>query len=190
MKQPRRPVLRIVAGDLGGRRLLSPKGAELRPTQDRIKQVIFSALGARIIDARVLDLFAGTGALGIESLSRGAASVTFVESNRHCVEVIRDNLTLCKLSGDVRPAPVERFLAAATSDTYSVIFADPPYDKFVGPLDNHPLPGLVASWLAPGGVFVWEHYAGQQFKAEPVDWEITRDRHYGETGLTFLKRRQ
>ncbi len=93
----------------GGLHLKSPKRHPLRPTQDRIRQVIFSSLAEVIPDARVLDLFAGTGSLGIEALSRGAASATFVEENKEAVQCIRDNLAHCKLQGDVRQSDVAAF---------------------------------------------------------------------------------
>src|SRR5882757_8309824 len=98
--------LRVISGSAGGLHLKSPKRHQLRPTQDRIRQVIFSSLAELISDARVLDLFAGTGSLGIEALSRGAASATFVEQEKEAVLCIKENLSHCHLEGEVRHADV------------------------------------------------------------------------------------
>src|SRR5256885_8252430 len=121
--------MRVIAGMAGGIRLDVPK-SDIRPTMDRVKAAIFSSLGDRVIGARVLDLFAGTGALGIEALSRGAASVMFVESDRHAIAAIERNLAKTKLSGRVRQQDVFDFLAhASTAERHEIIFADPPYDR-------------------------------------------------------------
>lgn len=178
--------LRVISGTAGGLHLTSPKRHALRPTQDRIRQVIFSSLAEHVPGARVLDLFAGTGSLGIEALSRGAASATFVEQDGEAVQCIRDNLLHCHLRGEVQKADALAFLAQARPEPFDLIFADPPYDKVRGTLDESPLLEAVAPLLAPNGFFVWEHYAEQGLKnAGP--WEVVRHRTYGETGLTFLR---
>jgi 16S rRNA (guanine966-N2)-methyltransferase len=177
--------LRVISGTAGGLLLQSPKRHALRPTQDRIRQVIFSSLAERVPGARVLDLYAGTGSFGIEALSRGAASATFVEQAPEAVQCIRANLLHCRLQGDVRQADVMTFLATP-SDRFDLIFADPPYVKSRGPLDDDPLLGKLGSFLSPGGLFVWEHFAERSLQNSPF-WEVARNRNYGETGLTFLK---
>ena len=180
--------LRVISGSAGGLHLKSPKRHALRPTQDRIRQVIFSSLAERIPGARVLDLFAGTGSFGIEALSRGAASATFIEQDAEAVQCIRDNLAHCHLQGDVRKADAFAFLSQEPAEKFDIIFVDPPYTKSVGTLDNDPLLWKTASLLAPDGLFLWEHYAGQRVdNAGP--WEIVRDKSYGETALTFLQLR-
>lgn len=178
--------LRVISGSAGGLHLKSPKRHQLRPTQDRIRQVIFSSLAELIPDARVLDLFAGTGSLGIEALSRGAATATFVEQEKEAVLCIKDNLDHCKLQGDVRHADVFSFLAKPPAEKFDVIFADPPYDKVRKDLDDEPLLNAVIPHLVENGVFVWEHYAGQQLQSAQY-WEVMRHKDYGETGLSFLK---
>jgi len=180
---------RVVAGSAGGLSLDSPKRTELRPTQDRIKQVIFSSLGERVPGASVLDLYAGTGALGIEALSRGAARATFVEQDRACVDCIQNNLKKCRLEseGVVIKSEVIEYLNRAKNDTFQLIFADPPYEKIKSSLDDNPLLGAVLPWLDANGLFVWEHYSRQVLQS-PKGWEIVRHRDYGETGLTFLKK--
>jgi 16S rRNA (guanine966-N2)-methyltransferase len=178
--------LRVISGTAGGLHLKSPKRHALRPTQDRIRQVIFSSLAEQIPNARVLDLYAGTGSFGIEALSRGAASATFVEQDKEAVQCIRDNLVHCHLQADVRQADALTYLAKPPLQTFDLIFADPPYIKSRGELDNDPLLTLLISFLAPNGLFVWEHYAGQRLKNSTF-WEVVRHRDYGETGLTFLR---
>ncbi len=121
--------MRVIAGSAGGVRLAVPKRG-VRPTMDRVKAAIFSSLGDAIVGARVLDLFAGTGALGIEALSRGASSAVFVEESRQSVEVLEKNLTKTKLKGRIRNQDVFDFLRkASNSESYQIIFADPPYEK-------------------------------------------------------------
>src|SRR5471030_3322692 len=131
--------LRVISGTAGGLHLKSPKRHELRPTQDRIRQVIFSSLAELVPGARVLDLYAGTGSFGIEALSRGAAMATFVEQDKEAVQCIRDNLTHCHLVGDVRLGDVPAFLSKPPDEPYDLIFADPPYTKRQGSLDDDPL---------------------------------------------------
>jgi len=178
--------LRVISGTAGGLHLKSPKRHALRPTQDRIRQVIFSSLAELVPGARVLDLYAGTGSLGIEALSRGAASATFVEQEAEAVQCIRENLLHCRLTGDVRQGDALAYLDGTPGDRFDLIFADPPYLKKPGALDHDPLLARVVPFIMPDGVFVWEHYAGQQVQ-NAGNWEVIRSRNYGETGLTFLR---
>ena len=160
--------MRVIAGTAGGVPLFVPK-TDLRPTMDQVRAAIFSALGERVVGARVLDLFAGTGALGIEALSRGAASVVFVDSDRRAVETIRRNLEKTRLVGPsatVHGAEVFGVLSRGWGVTgpFDLIFADPPYAvKTPGAVDHGDrlltspeLPGLLGAdgWLilekAPG----------------------------------------
>ncbi len=179
--------LRVISGSAGGLHLKSPKRHALRPTQDRIRQVIFSSLAEIVPGARVLDLYAGTGSFGIEALSRGAASATFVEQDREAAQCIRDNLEHCHLQGDVRLADVSTYLAAPPPELkFDLIFADPPYTKQRGALDDDPLLARLPALLSADGYFVWEHYAQQRLQ-DAADWEVVRYKTYGETGLTFLR---
>jgi 16S rRNA (guanine966-N2)-methyltransferase len=178
--------LRVISGTAGGLHLKSPKRHVLRPTQDRIRQVIFSSLAEVVPGARVLDLFAGTGSFGIEALSRGAAAATFVEQEAEAVQCIRDNLVHCHLQGDVRQSDVAAYLEKPLGDRFDLVFADPPYVKSRGQLDDDPLLTGLIPFLAPDGLFVWEHYAGRRLHNAGL-WEIIRHRDYGETGLTFLR---
>jgi 16S rRNA (guanine966-N2)-methyltransferase len=181
--------MRVIAGSAGGLRLDVPKTA-IRPTMDRVKGAIFSSLGDEIIGARVLDLFAGTGALGIEALSRGAASVLFVEEETSAITAIERNLARTKLEGQVRKQDVFAFLRAAQiAEPFRVIFADPPYDKTKsGEQFTQLLLGSVEliRMLDPAGVFILEKRPEEQMPRAPM-WKISRDRRYGATEVLFLQ---
>jgi len=182
--------MRVIAGVAGGIRLDVPR-TEVRPTMDRVKAAIFSSLGEEIIGARVLDLFAGTGALGIEALSRGAASALFVEENSAAVACIERNLARTKLTGSVRRQDVFAFLRSTqTREAFKIIFADPPYEKtksgeeFTGLLLEDP---QLAEMLEPSGIFVLEKRPAEQLPRMPL-WNVTRARAYGATEVLFLQR--
>lgn len=185
--------MRVVGGRAGGIPLHVPRqaGEGLRPTMDMVKNAIFNVLGDSVEGTRVLDLFAGVGGLGIEALSRGAASCVFVESDRRSCETIRRNLEKTKLSGgDVMASDVFRWLDRSAGEaTYDLILADPPYAKAPGERDFTPELLACASLhraLKPGGIFVLEHLPN----AEPDlrgKWECARRKRYGATEVSFLK---
>ena len=181
--------MRVIAGAAGGIRLVVPE-TDVRPTMDRVKAAIFSSLGDRVVNARVLDLFAGTGALGIEALSRGAASAMFVEENRAAVLAIEQNFIRTKMRGRVRKQEVFAYLESARSkERYDIIFADPPYEKTKSGgeftrllLENQPLSTL----LEPDGVFVLEKRPDEQL-ITTVLWRVTRAKKYGATEVLILE---
>jgi 16S rRNA (guanine966-N2)-methyltransferase len=174
--------MRVVAGELGGRRLQAPPGTETRPTSDRVREATFNALGSldAIEDAEVLDLFAGSGALGIEALSRGAARATFVERDRAALAVLRANLEACGLGPDrvtVVPGDGPELLRTARLDgPWDLVLLDPPY-AFDGW-------GLVLDGL-DAELVVCE--SGQA--VEPPDrWLVLRQKAYGGTVVSVLRR--
>jgi 16S rRNA (guanine966-N2)-methyltransferase len=180
--------MRVIAGSAGGVRLAVPKRG-VRPTMDRVKAAIFSSLGDTIIGARVLDLFAGSGALGIEALSRGAASAVFVEDDRQTANMIGQNLAKTGLKGCVRKQDVFDFLRQlSNADKFRIIFADPPYEKMEYReryteklLQNEMLPQL----LQTGGIFVLEKRPGEDLP-EMQFWRVVRRKAYGTTEVLFL----
>src|SRR5712691_2192748 len=183
--------MRVIAGTAGGIRLDVPK-SDIRPTMDRVKAAIFSSLGERVIGARVLDLFAGTGALGIEALSRGAASAMFVESDRHSIAAIERNLAKTKLSGRVRKQDVFDFLShASTAERHEIIFADPPYDRsrrgdpFTKLLLRHE---RLPDRLTAEGVFVLKKRPAERLPMTEF-WRVVRRKTYGATETIFLQRK-
>ena len=177
--------MRVIAGTAGGLQLKVPLTG-VRPTMDRVKAAIFSSLGETVIGARVLDLFAGAGGLGIEAVSRGAASAVFVESNRNAALAIERNLEIAGVTGRVHVQDVFDFLKYATGN-FDIIFADPPYEAASGDkaytnllLNNPRIPAL----LARPGVFVLEKRPGERLPQHP-QWKITRARRYGATEVIF-----
>jgi 16S rRNA (guanine966-N2)-methyltransferase len=180
--------MRVIAGSAGGVRLAVPKRG-VRPTMDRVKAAIFSSLGDSVASARILDLFAGSGALGIEALSRGASSAVFVEEDRQSAEVIERNLAKTKLKGRVRQQNVFDVLRhAGGAETFQIIFADPPYEKtkhgesYAAKLmTNEVLPRLLDS----SGVFVLEKRPNE-ILTEMKLWRIVRRKTYGATEVLFL----
>src|SRR5258705_6830845 len=118
--------MRVIAGMYGGRRIAAPPGSRTRPTSDRVREALFSILGGRVQGARVLDLFAGSGALGIEALSRGAESATFVDDAPAAIKAVRANLGALKATAEVRDSDALRFLGAASSGAaqYDLVFLD------------------------------------------------------------------
>jgi 16S rRNA (guanine966-N2)-methyltransferase len=118
--------MRIIAGAARGRRLASPRGAATRPLTDRVREALFSSLGSEVIGARVLDLYAGSGSVGLEALSRGAASAVFVERDRRALDALRRNIAAVGLGGEVVADDVDRYLAHHRT-TADLAFVDPPY---------------------------------------------------------------
>ena len=182
--------MRVVGGTAGGIPLHVPR-TDLRPTMEVVKNAIFNSLAEFVPDARVLDLFAGTGGLGIEALSRGAASCVFVESDRRACESIRKNLEKTRLKGgDVASADVMRWLdRVAPSAAFDLILADPPYVRKEG--DRDFATELLASAgllraLAPDGLLVLEHLPDDPLPLGTA-WECTRDKRYGATAVAFLR---
>jgi 16S rRNA (guanine966-N2)-methyltransferase len=175
--------LRVIAGSFKGRRLKAPTWNGLRPTSDKLRETLFNILGGRLSGARVLDGFAGTGAIGIEALSRGAAHVTFVDSDRRATALIEENLTLCSIERDytIQRGPVASILRHLTAgERFDVIVLDPPYDApdIVETLD------AAAAHLAPEGMLVLER-ATRRDPGTPASLARTRDVKSGDSTLTF-----
>ena len=184
--------MRVIAGLSGGIQLTVPK-TFTRPTTDRVREAVFSSLGLRIADATVLDLFAGTGSLGIESLSRGAKSALFVEENRNACEIITANLTKTKLSENatLRKTDVESFIKRLNSEaTFDLIFADPPYardEETTELLENLLNFENLAQSLKPDSLFVLETLARNPLPETPL-WTVQKEKKYGDTRISFLAR--
>jgi 16S rRNA (guanine966-N2)-methyltransferase len=170
--------LRVIAGRYGGRRLQAPPGAATRPTSDRVREALFSILGARVAGAAVLDLFAGSGALGLEALSRGAARATFVDSAPAALRALRGNLEAIGAEAEVVRGDALRWLRAASGGgrQYSLVFLDPPYRQAggLGAALSEALPAV----LAPDALVVSE-----SDRRAPLELTIptTDERRYGDT---------
>jgi 16S rRNA (guanine966-N2)-methyltransferase len=178
--------MRVVAGSARGRRL-APVPAGTRPVMDRAREGLFSSLGPSVEGAAVLDLYAGTGALGIEALSRGAASATFVESSGPSVRTIRDNLDRTGLSGraEVRRGDVLRFLDHP-GKRYDLILADPPYDAGPEAVDAL-VTGMIEHAAAPGATVALTRPAKGYTPVVPVNWHVARRLRYGDTLILLYR---
>jgi 16S rRNA (guanine966-N2)-methyltransferase len=169
--------MRVIGGRLGGRPLIAPRGRRTRPTPERVREALFSILGS-LEGERVLDLFAGSGALGIEAVSRGAAQVTLVDSARGAVAAIRRNLDSLELEAEIRQQPALGFLEQARQERreYDLVFLDPPYGEALrlGP----PLSAALAPVLAPDARVVFE-----SDRRAPGELSLRRldERRYGDT---------
>ena len=175
--------MRVIAGTLKGRRLETPKWDGLRPTSDKLRETLFNVLAARIGEARVLDGFAGTGAVGIEALSRGAAHVTFVEADERAVRLVRRNLERCGV-GDRHAIIRARFADAAarvSARSFDLVFLDPPYraEDMAGVL------AAAAPLVAPDGLVVLEHARRDAAPAAAGSIVKTRDIFSGDSALTI-----
>jgi 16S rRNA (guanine966-N2)-methyltransferase len=178
--------LRVVAGEAGGRRLVAPPG--VRPTSERAREALFDALGDAVVDAHVLDLYAGSGALAIEALSRRAAVAVLVDSDRAAVAACRRNLESTGLRARARlhAAGVERFVAAAppVEAPFDLVVCDPPYEHagdLAGVLAALRAPG----WLAPAARVVLETDARAEV-SPPPGYDVRSRRRYGDTLLTTV----
>jgi 16S rRNA (guanine966-N2)-methyltransferase len=182
--------MRVIAGSFGGLRLKAPKGSQTRPTSDRVREALFSMLTAlepeAIAGARVLDLFAGSGALGIEALSRGAAAAAFVDDSPSAIEAIRANLTTVRREAEVARRPALAYLAAARTGgrEYDLVFVDPPYR------DASEL-GQALSAALPAVLSARARVVTESDRRDPLKLEfpIVRERRYGDTLITIYDAR-
>lgn len=178
--------MRIIAGRFRGRALQAPPGASTRPTADRVREALFSMLASRLgpFDGlRVADLFAGSGAFGLEALSRGAAHSTFVESDPAAVAAIRANAAALGLGEEVRLLGGSA-LALPRCDPFDLIFADPPYAPGSGTAAVQAV--AESGWLAPGGWLAVE--TGRAERVDPLDHAVEVERDIGRARLTLLRR--
>ena len=183
--------MRITGGEFGGRSLLVPKSDAIRPTQDRVREALFNILAPEMAGADFLDLFAGSGAVGLEALSRGAKSATFVEQNRKHLAVLARNVESCRLSSavfEMIAADCYRWIATYTGPGFSIGFADPPYalgeeKGYAAVLRTLAERGVIRE----NGLFVAEMTAVQKAEETP-GWDLLRDRTYGKTRLCVWRR--
>jgi 16S rRNA (guanine966-N2)-methyltransferase len=186
--------MRITGGEFGGINLKVPKSDAIRPTQDRVREAVFSMLQSEIPGCDFLDLFAGTGSAGLEALSRGAASATFVERDARHIACLNENIakvlkgTRSQAATVVR-ADAYRYIASYAGAGFSVVFADPPYALgeergYAGVLETLASREVVRR----GGIFVAEMTASQASEEAPKDWQLIKDRTYGKTRICAWRR--
>ena len=180
--------MRITGGIHRGRVLKVPEGMDVRPTQDRVREALFNILMHDIAGARFLDLFAGSGAVGLEAISRGAASATFVELNARHIAFIRSNAAMLKIAPEAVQADAYSYVSEFRGAPFDIAYADPPYAlgeergfaEMLGALAER---GVVR----PGGLFIAET-ASRKAVADMPGWDLCRDRAYGKTRLLIWKR--
>jgi 16S rRNA (guanine966-N2)-methyltransferase len=170
--------MRVVAGELRGRQIAAPAGTSTRPTTDRVREALFNALGSLdvVVGATVVDLFAGSGALGIEALSRGASYCTFIERDATALRVLRENLATLGLADRSRVVPADATVAVTSLPAVDLVLADPPYGfadwaALLDPLDAR--------------LVVLESSRSVEL---PDGWELVRERRYGRTYVAFAER--
>lgn len=181
--------MRIVAGKFRGKTLTSPSDDSIRPTSDRARESIFNILGSRlgpVLDGmRVLDLFAGTGALGLEALSRGASHVTFVDTGAEARGLIRDHIEAFGAAGITKllRRDASALGAPGSFGQFDLVFLDPPYNQALG---EKALADLAANnWLAPDATIVWEEFSGAEVTI-PAGFTLEDTREYGAAAVRFL----
>jgi 16S rRNA (guanine966-N2)-methyltransferase len=180
--------MRVIAGTLKGRRLDAPSWPGLRPTSDKLRETLFNVLAPRIDGARVIDGYAGSGAVGIEALSRGAAHVTFVERDPRAVRLIDANLRRCQVADRyaIIRAGFEQASRKLAGAPFDLVFLDPPYgtDTFAAALD------AAAGLITADGVLVIEHARRDAAPAQHREFELTREVTSADSALAFYKKRR
>lgn len=182
--------MRVVGGEFRGRPLATPRDQSIRPTTDRAREAVFNVLihrfGEKLEGARVLDLFAGTGALGLEALSRGASYAVFIEESAEGRGLIRSNVEAFGLTGRTKifRRDATKLGEAGTMAPFGLLFADPPYGKGLGELALRS--ARAGGWLAPGALCVVEEAAAAPFQLDD-GFSVIDERNYGETVIRFIE---
>lgn len=192
--------MRIIAGSAGSIPLATPKSPSIRPAADRTRSAIFSSLGDSVIEAKVLDLFAGTGSMGLEALSRGASDCVFVDKGRESLDLLEKNMAKTRLQGTVMAEEWSAALSrlAHSGRKFDIIFADPPFWKeqdIHQNIKSNPerrqysteilANADIRTMMTPGGWLVLDSYHTDEFDIPPF-WSLRRDRIYGQVRVQFL----
>lgn len=181
--------MRIISGKFKGRRLLGPRGADLRPTSDRLKETLFNIFGSGISGSVILDVFAGTGAIGLEALSRGAREAVFIESSREAARLIRKNIELCRVATGYRILQGDVFTSlralAREGFTADIAFLDPPYDW--GPYEDLIQTLSRSGIVRPGCVLVVEHHGKTALPESGAGFRCARVVKQSDKCLSFYR---
>lgn len=190
--------MRLSSGFAKGMRLKSPKGSVTRPTPEKVRAAVFNSLALDLQDAYFLDLFAGTGAMGLEALSRGAAGACFVESDRLALECLRQNVHLLQGYAEAAPAPVKTEILSCPverarprlAEGFDFIWSDPPYAKSLEWVQSHS--ALISKWASSEGMWIIESAAkdlkGLESHLSRQGWALVKSKTYGITAITFWTR--
>lgn len=177
-------MIRIIAGSAKGKRLKTLKGPAVRPTSDKVRGAIFNILGESIIGASVLDLFSGSGALGIEALSRGAKEGVFVDNGIRCISIIKENLSDCGFLGKVIRGDVYKVIKRLEKGSFDIVFADPPYGR---DLARNLLLELDKSGILKNSCFVIIEHSKREYIEESPNWHKLREKRYGDTRVSVYR---
>lgn len=186
-------VLNVTAGELKGRKLYSPKSRVVRPTGARVREALFSIIGENVLEANVLDIFSGSGTIGIEALSRGAKSCTFVESSAGVIEVLKRNIKELGLRERTSIIPLDATKAikmiknSNEKNKFDIIFLDPPYSRF-NQTQELILSISTEDILTPAGTIVWEHDSKRSPEKFYGSLENDFTKRYGDTSITFFSK--
>ncbi len=176
--------MRVITGTARGRRLKTLEGNDVRPTTDRVKEAVFSIIQFEVQSAKVLDLFAGSGQMGVEALSRGARLAVFVDHSKQSLEVVRENLKSTGLTAGSRVVTMDyKSFLLGCRDRFDIAFLDPPYRQG---LLQEALP-LVAACMEPGGVILCEHQKGEELPETVVDFKLQKQYNYGKITVTAYR---
>lgn len=173
--------MRIITGAAKGRRLTAPDTERTRPATDRVREAIFSAIGPWVEDADVLDLYAGSGSYGLEALSRGAASATFVETGRQAIDALRSNIEAVGLGGTIVAADVDSFLREPGGRRYHLVFIDPPWELATEVVQEQM--ARLDPLVEPDGEVVVSRREGDRVPDIPPGWRVATDRRYGDARI-------
>lgn len=177
--------MRVITGEARGRRLVTLEGDDVRPTTDKVKEGIFNIIQFDVPGAQVLDLFAGSGQLGIEAISRGAGHCCFVDASRRSLDVVKENLKTCGFEKRASTFLGDSIsYAELTHDVFDIVFLDPPYRK---QLINKALP-TVASKVSDGGVIVCETAVEEELPETAGDFSLAREYKYGKIKITTYRK--
>ena len=179
--------MRIIAGSLKGRRMVAPAWTGLRPTSDKLRETLFNVLGGRVTGARVVDGFAGTGAVGLEAISRGAAQVVFVEADRRAIQLIAENVRRCGVVDRcviIRGVFQDALIPEDRGQHFDLVFLDPPYDE----ADLDRLVARAGALLSRGGLVILEHATRREPPGIVTDCELRRTVVSGDSALTIYQR--
>ena len=176
--------MRVIAGTHKGRRLDAPTWPGLRPTSDKLRETLFNVLGASIVDARVMDGYAGAGAVGIEALSRGAAHVTFIDADQRALALVRRNLERCGIASGyaIIRADLSGTAVPSAPAPFDIVFLDPPYQR-----DPADVMQVIGGWLTPDGLIVLEHARRRGTPERIGDLARVREIPSGDSALSFYR---
>ena len=179
--------MRVISGTARGKKLLPVPGMTTRPTTDRVKESIFNIIQMQVRGARVLDLFAGTGQMGIEALSRGAKHAVFVDASPKAIQAVRENLAHCGFADKAKVAQMDaQSFLKSTTTRFDLVFLDPPYQQQI---IDAVLPAVVQQ-MAPGGIILCETERNEQLPEQAGDYALTKTYFYGKAKITAYRRQE